>query len=105
MLDFNVIDTFNNLEIIDITENIKNDLKELGWKHIVTFTEFSIILKEELGINCCMLEPIDENKFHREIELVSSILADKKSKECFEGFLNYCNNLDESGLPEIDLFP
>lgn len=91
---------------IDI-EKITISMKNSGWKHVMTFSEFAEKLLSENQINVSMLNPQDVLSNPEALKEVEELLGDDESRECLKHFLNYVTTFqdDESTIVKNPYFP
>lgn len=87
------------------TLQIKSALEEQGWQNIYTFSEFARYVRENTGVNCCMLEDLRHSFSDLQIQSVNNIFYDSVSKNIFEEFINYCSDLRDTSDALIEPSP
>ena len=91
---------------ININE-ISEFLKESGWNHVITFSEFAAGLLAECEINVSMLDPQEVFSNLQALKDVEGMLGDEESKECLKHFVEYVTTFqeDESTIVKNPYFP
>lgn len=84
---------------------IKLHLSKLGWKTFKTFAEYGQNEILQSGRTCGMIEGRSFVSHSKELQAARMLLCDQQSFAMFDGFLAFCQTIDDKNLPPISPTP